>query len=118
MVELITPRVRVTVEQEGRDDFLQMDVQTDNRDMVHWDVARAKKGWPTQRDAPILWLSFLAWHALKRSGETTQTVEKFLDSCVQVQGIDEDGNLINHGDAAAQADAWGEADSLTGAEAT
>jgi hypothetical protein len=62
--QLDTPYLRVTMA-DGRT----FDVQTENPDMVLFDLERAKRKWPTFQDAPFLWVSYLAYSKLKRSGE-------------------------------------------------
>ena len=61
--QLDTPYIRVTMA-DGRS----FDVQTENPDMVLFDLERAKRKWPTFQDAPFLWISYLAYSKLKRSG--------------------------------------------------
>ncbi|MFJ3394000.1 hypothetical protein [Leifsonia aquatica] len=95
MAELATPKVVVLIEQDGTDDLLEYTVQTDNRDMIQWDVTRGKKGWPKFDEAATLWLTFLAWHALRRVGETTLTLDDFLRRTVSVsRPKDEAGNEV------------------------
>lgn len=94
---LKTPRVRIQLEQPNTDDVLEMDVQTDNRDMIQWDVTRARRDWPQGKDAPALWLTFLAWHALHRTGGTTLQLDGFLAACIDVSGIDRDGETVAAG---------------------
>lgn len=62
--KLDTPYLRVTMA-DGRS----FDVQTENPDMVMFDLERAKQKWPAFQDAPILWVNYLAYSKLKRSGE-------------------------------------------------
>lgn len=95
MTQLISPKVRILLEQEGTDELLEYVVQTDNRDAVRWDLLRAKKQWPKGVDAPMLWMTVLAWNALRRSGITVpDNIEPFLDKCVQVSAADKDGNPV------------------------
>lgn len=94
--KLTAPRVRVLVEREpGSTDYLEYVVQTDNRDMVRWDLLRARKQWPSTKEAPMLLMSVLAWHALKRAGETSDDVEAYLDKIVDVSPVDEDGQELD-----------------------
>lgn len=90
MAKMLSPRLRVLL---GDKEY---DLQTDNRDMVRFDLMRAKKQWPTVTDAPLLWMTFLAWHALVRSSVLPGvSVDKEMDEIIQVSMIDEDGNLID-----------------------
>lgn len=88
---LITPKVIVTLEQPGTDAYKEITVQTDNRDAVRWDMLRSRKKWPAGSDAPMLWMTVLAWSALKRSDEIDGEFEAFNDKCVQVRSADKDG---------------------------
>lgn len=58
-------------------------VQTDNRDMVRWDLTRGRRQWPQAQDAPFLWGTFLAWAALHRAGDITEDFESFEARCLQ-----------------------------------
>lgn len=59
-------------------------IQTDNRDAVRWDRARGQKGWPAGSDAPLLWLTFLAWAAAKRQGLFAGSYEDFEAQAIDV----------------------------------
>ena len=97
-MDLASPRIRVTLEQPGSEDYLQLDVQTDNRDLVRWDANRGKYRWPTGQEAPMLWLKFLAWAALVRSDQPVpHEFEAFNNLCVAIQAIDRDGNPVHPG---------------------
>lgn len=48
-----------------------------NADQLRWEKTRAARGFPTQQDAPLLYSTFCAWSALKRSGEDVGTYEEF-----------------------------------------
>lgn len=94
MATLKTPQVRLTIEQDGTDDLLVVDVQTDNRDAIQWDVSRGKRSWPMLNEAPMLWLSFVGWHALRRTGAPElrgMDLDTFLGVLVQVEAIKHDG---------------------------
>ena len=67
-------------------------LNTDNRDAVRWDLHRCRQNWPATADAPMLWLTFLAWSAAKRLGQTTLTFDAWNDAAVnvQVEGQDDD----------------------------
>ena len=95
MTALAAPRLRVLLEQPGREDFLQYDVQTDNRDMTQWDFARARRNYPDPREGPSIWMTFLAWNALRRSAaDVPDTFDGFNGRCVQVSVIDQEGNVV------------------------
>lgn len=102
--QLKTPRVRVYVETDG-DDFLEIDVQTDNRDAVQWDFVRSRNRWPDAREAPLLWMTFLAWNAIRRTGGPSgDGFEKWNERVVAVEPIDADGNPLTTGEAGADVD--------------
>lgn len=74
-------------------------VKTDNRDAVRFDMTRARMHWPDGQSAPVLWMTFQAWSALKRSGQPVPVkVEDFLDRCIQCLPITEDGDELGPGD--------------------
>lgn len=85
--KLASPRVEVLL--EGRDD--KVTVQTRNPDLVLWDRTRAKHGWPKLDEAPFLWLTFLSWSAMRRSGDipSDMSYEKFEASTLDVQALDD-----------------------------
>lgn len=90
-VKLATPHLRVVL----ADDTV-AEVQCTNADLVRWDMTRAKQRWPSDpREAPFLWLTFLAWAALKRTHTIPPdtTWEAFSESTQEVSNLDEDGNL-------------------------
>lgn len=65
-------------------------VTTSNPDLVAWDMTRTKHGWPQADEAPMLWMTFLAWRALKRTGQTTSRWEDFhADLCLDIGMVKE-----------------------------
>ena len=101
-IKLSSPRLRVTVEDEGGA-LVQYDVQTSNADMIRFDLLRQRKGWPSMKEAPMLWMTVLAWHALKRSGKAGDDFEAYADRIVELTTIDEDGNEVEGDDASQEA---------------
>lgn len=96
-VKLAQPRLRVVLGDDST-----VEVQTSNADLVRWDMTRAKQRWPSDpRDAPFLWLTFLAWAALKR----TQTIpadttwEAFSESTQSITNLDDEGQPSEDGTA-------------------
>lgn len=88
-----SPIVTVTLQQNG--DQQQVTVQTDNRNQVKYDLLRATRNWPAQKEAPTLWLTILAWHALALAGHIRdEAFEMFNDRCLDVYLSDEDGNRL------------------------
>lgn len=94
MPALDMPRVRVTMR-----DGSTHDVQTENPDMVYFDLERAKRKWPGIQEAPFLWLNYLAYSKLKRdgalaNGSPAPSFETWLATTVAVINIDEEGNAV------------------------
>ncbi len=85
--------LRRTLRKAGGD-MTEVIVQADNRDLVRWDVTRARKGWPEFSDAMFLWSTFLAWSVMHREGHTSLKLDDFLDTCVQASPVpaDDDEN--------------------------
>lgn len=106
-VKLKAPRVRATLETPNEGEYLELDVQTDNRDLVMWDVVRTRKGWPVTSDAPMLWITFLAWHALHREhGPVPDKFEDFQRVCVQVESLNADAEVVSGDEADEAADVF------------
>lgn len=108
-VQLSTPRVRVLIEQPDQDEYLQIDVQTDNRDMVQWDATRPRRGWAMGSESPVLWMTFLAWHAIRRTGgvpgyQVPESFDEFSQVCVATIPIDAQGEPVRAGAAGPAAD--------------
>lgn len=90
---IASPIVTVTM-QQGTEQHA-VTVQTDNRNQVKYDLMRATKNWPGQKDAPSLWLTVLSWHALALAGHITdETFERFNDRCLEVYLSDESGRRL------------------------
>ena len=84
---LLTPRLEVVM-----DDGRTLEVQALNPDLLRFDRTAAKHGWPAATAAPFLWLTFLAWAALRRTGEIDEamTWEAFADThALQVRNLTE-----------------------------
>lgn len=61
--KLSTPHIRVVTA-----DGTEHDVWALNPDLCAWDRERARHNWPKTEDAPFVWLTFLAWKVLTRTG--------------------------------------------------
>lgn len=74
-IKLTAPRVRVVL----ADGSVIEDLQTVNYDMIMYERTRDKQKpkWPTMEDGRIFWLTFVAWHAAKRTGATEMTFEQW-----------------------------------------
>src|SRR5215471_16219668 len=92
-IVLETPTLTVVL-----DDGRTLSVQATNPDYIRWDRTAAKHGWPTLRNAPFLWMTFLAWSALRRTGQIAEAVtwEDFSDRmCLQVSSAGEAPQTLN-----------------------
>ena len=86
---LYTPRLEVVL-----DDGRTLEVQALNPDLLRFDRTAAKHGWPAATAAPFLWLTFLAWAALRRTGQIEDAItwEAFADThALQVRNLTEAG---------------------------
>lgn len=85
---IVSPHLAVTL-----DDGTVLDVQTQNPDLIRWEKTQAKHGWPKAQDAPMTWLTFIAWAALRRESAIPAelTWETFSDTrCLGVQNLTAD----------------------------
>lgn len=91
-VRLSSPRVRV--KRDGHED---LELQTDNRDLLAWDRTRIRHKWPKFDEAAFLWLTFLSWSAARRTGaiEPGMTFERWESEVIDVATVDDadDGDL-------------------------
>jgi hypothetical protein len=85
---LTVPHLTVRME-----DGTSYDVQADNRDLLRWDETATRKGWPDPAKGPFLWMTFLAWAALKRTKEYGGTWEEFRAVVIDVDTPDEGERL-------------------------
>lgn len=60
-----------------------------NTSLVAWDRIRASNGWPAATDAPILWMTYLAWHHMKAAGLIDCKYAEFESTrCVAIESPD------------------------------
>lgn len=97
--KLSSPRLRVYRGQLEAPEVLE--VQTVNPDLIAWDMTRAKHHWPKTDEAPFKWLTFIAWHAARRTGAITteDTYEAWELSTLMVENIDDDEDSGGDGPA-------------------
>lgn len=83
-VRLSTPRLRVILSDDS-----ERVVQCTNADLVRFDLTAAKHKWPNPQAAPFLWLTFIAWAGLKRTGGIPETLtwEDFRDSTLDIDNL-------------------------------
>lgn len=96
-IKLTQPVVEVVTE-AAAGELTATTVQTDNRDAIAWDLSRGRRNYPTAQEAPILWLTFLAYNALRRSGHPVGKFDEFLQTAVSVRAIREDGEPVTEED--------------------
>jgi hypothetical protein len=84
--KLETPHIRVTYA-DGRS----VTVKTDNPDMVFWDIERTKRKWPAGQDAPMLWINYLGYSKLRRTGEIERglSFEDWLLTTASIENLDD-----------------------------
>jgi hypothetical protein len=93
--ELTSPRLVVTSVDGGT-----FEVQTLNPDLIRFDMTRSRHGWPDAQAAPFLWLTFIAWAALKREGAIPSdlTWETFSETmCIDVRTADDGEEVARPG---------------------
>lgn len=103
-VQLTSPRLRVVL----ADDSI-VEVQCTNADLVRFDLTRGKHKWPAAPEAPMLWITFLAWAALKRTHGIAEAVtwEAFSGSALEVTHLNEDeddGDAVDPSPSAVELD--------------
>jgi hypothetical protein len=83
-----TPHIRI-IYSDGR----AVTAHAENPDMVFYDIERAKRKWPAGQDAPMLWINYLAYSKLRRSGEIDKAAsfEDWLLTTAAIENIDDDG---------------------------
>lgn len=97
-----SPIVKVTLEQADGS-AVEYVVQTDNRDRVKFDLISNSRGWPSAQTAPTLWITVLAWNALRRSDvDLDMHVDKFIDKCIDVHAVNENGDRLTRAQLEAQ----------------
>lgn len=84
---LSTPRLRVVM-----DDGAEFTAQALNVDLLAWDRERARAGWAPAQDAPIVWLNYLAWSALRREGSLPRelSLREFESKALEVTAQDDE----------------------------
>lgn len=85
---LTSPRLRVI--REGQEEI---EVQTDNRDMLLYERTRVRHKWPKFDEAPFQWMTFIGWSAARRTGEieTSLTYEAWEAEVLGIETVTEDG---------------------------
>lgn len=59
-------------------------------DMAKYDILRVRKGWPKRDDAEVLFITVLAWIALRRTGSYKGQVDDFIDQLVSLDTDDDE----------------------------
>lgn len=80
-------------------DEAEVSAEIRNPDRVRWDMTAAKHNWPSFQDSPFLGMTFLAWAALKRTGQYAGKWEDFSNNdCLNIEILDENGNPAGESD--------------------
>jgi hypothetical protein len=89
LATLGTPKLRLILsdpEFPGADEGKDYDVQVRNVDLCAYDRERGRYGWPKGEDAPFIWMTFIGWKALIRTGQIPQcTLTDFEQRCLSVE---------------------------------
>jgi hypothetical protein len=81
------PRLRVLM--PGGERF---EVQAYNPDLIAYETTAARHRWPSLKEAPFTWLTFLAWSAARRGGHIDQSVtwDQFQSTALEVSNLTRD----------------------------
>jgi hypothetical protein len=106
LVRLASPKLAVQLADGSR-----LEVQTANPDLIRYERTAARHKWPVMTEAPVSWLTFLAWAALRREGQLPAEVtwERFSDElCLAVERSDDDDSETDDDDRPAGAVMFGD----------
>lgn len=95
MTSLPTPKLKIVLEAPSTGELTEYIVQTDNRDMVAFDLTRNRKNWPSMDDANMLWMNFIGHHAISKRGGVAISFDDFLAQCVECFPVDQDGEEVS-----------------------
>lgn len=99
MAKLDTPRITVILSDPdfpGDDEGREYKVSTRNVELCAYERERVIRKWPKGEDAPFLWLTFLAWRALQRTGQITAcSLAEFEQRCLSVSSKEEDAEPVD-----------------------
>lgn len=91
MAKLGTPKLTIVLadpaypDDEGRE----VEVQTRNVELCAFDRDRARYGWPDAEAGPFLWMTYLAWKALQRTGQIEQcSLAEFEQQCLSISSAE------------------------------
>lgn len=71
-------------------DGAEFTVQTSNPDLVRWERTRVRHSWPSAKEAPQLWATFVSWAAAKRLGLTDLTFDQFEATADEAMPVGDD----------------------------
>lgn len=60
------------------------EISVGNPSLVAFDRTRAARKWPTTKESPIFWATFIAWHHMKARGLVSCNFEKFESEVCEV----------------------------------
>lgn len=86
-VQRVSAQLTVLVLLDGAES--PVEVVADNREYVAWDMVAPQRKWPKKTDAEMLWVTYLAWHALKRQNRYDKDFDAFrVHDCVSVELVE------------------------------
>lgn len=86
MARLINPRLAIQL--DGTDD--PVEVQTRQSDLILYERTAGKHKWPSLGQAPLLWLTFIGWAAMRRQGLTDLLFDPFVEQVVGIENLTDD----------------------------
>ena len=95
MAKLGTPRLTLVLADPAYPDSEEhaaaFEVQTRNVDLCSFDRNRTRLGWPDAKDGPFLWMTYIAWQALQRTGQIDKcSLAEFEQRCLSIENNDTD----------------------------
>jgi hypothetical protein len=100
-----TPKLFAPVVDVVMSDNTEHRVQCCNADMLNWDRTRFARKWPPTEECSTLWVTFLAWSAMKRQGLTAVSFNEFETACLSVEPVQIGGkDMVDPTNAEAEAD--------------
>lgn len=80
-------RMRLAYKLEGQPP---VEVIPHNRSLIAWDETRGVRKWPTMRESPFLFQTFIIWHHLNRIGLYKGDFTAFRDECEHTEALDDE----------------------------
>jgi hypothetical protein len=94
LATLGTPRLRLVLSDPafgGDDEGKDYEVQIRNVELCAFDRERGRYGWPKADEAPFIWMTYVGWKALIRTGQIAQCpLSEFEQRCLSVETVGEE----------------------------